>query len=165
MKIAYLPRVWFDADVRPNRSLSPRGLMRLGAAMLALATLMAAGLIAFQQWIAAAFLMLDFALLGVALAVNTKSLRAVERIRIDDDHLVVERRTPGRPVEMRALPAGWVRVVRTPHRQTTGLEAVTVCAGAEQVIVGAALAPWERPTFADALETALARRRTGLCAS
>jgi uncharacterized membrane protein len=156
-------RVWFDADVRPNRSLTGQGLKRLALAMLALATVMCTGLVLFGQWIAAGFLILDFGLLGVAFLANTRSLRATERVRIEDDALVVERRQPGRPPERRILSAGWARVLRMPHRQTTGLEAVAICVGQEKVFVGAALAPWERPHFADALEAALIRRKTGLC--
>lgn len=155
-------RLWFDAQVRPNRSLSPQGLRRLLLAtgiggLVAGIALMASG-----QWIAAGFLWLDLALLACALLASTVKLRAVEHVRIDDSAISITREAPGHPQETVGLPAAWARVIRVPHRQVEGLEAIQLSASGRTITIAAALAPWERPAFADALEAALARRRAGL---
>lgn len=156
-------RLWFDAQVRPNRSLSPQGLRRLLMATGVGGLLAGLALLASGQWVAAGFLWLDLALLAVALLASTAKLRAVEHVRVDDSVISIIRQVPGLPRETVGLPAAWTRVVRVPHRQVEGLEAIQLTASGRTVTVAAALAPWERPAFADALEAALARRRAGLC--
>lgn len=155
-------RLWFDAQVRPNRSLSPQGLRRLLLATGMGGFVAGLALLASGQWIAAGFLWLDLALLAFALLASTAKLRAVEHVRIDDSVISIIRETPGRPREAVGLPAAWTRVVRVPHRQVEGLEAIQLTASGRTITIAAALAPWERPSFADALEDALARRRVGL---
>lgn len=155
-------RVWFDAEVRPNRSLTPGG-RRLVLSAAGLAGLGAGSvLVASGFWLAAGFLWFDLGLLACAMLACSARLRAVEHVRIDDDSIVVERHRPGFPVESLAIPAAWTRVIRVPHPQVDGLEAVHLRASGRTVTVAADLAPSERPAFADALEVALARRRAGL---
>lgn len=155
-------RTWFDAEVCPNRSLSPKGLRRMLKAMALGGILAVAGLGFAGQWIAGIFLAVDLGLLAVALLACTRNLRAFERVRIEDGDIVVARHRPGAPPEVERLPAAWVRVVRVPHRQVEGLEAVQLTASGRTLAIAEALAPWERPAFADALESALARRRAGI---
>lgn len=155
-------RLWFDAQVRPNRSLSPQGLRRLLLATGIGGFVAGLALLAIGQWIAAAFLWLDLGLLAFALLASTVKLRAVEHVRIDDSAISIIRETPGRPQETLGLPAAWARVIRVPHKQVEGLEAIQLTASGRTITIASALAPWERPAFADALEAALARRRAGL---
>jgi uncharacterized membrane protein len=155
-------RLWFDAEVRPNRALSPQGLRRLFLALATGSILINGGLIVAGQWIAAIFMTFDLGLLGIALLVNTRDLRAVEHIRIDDDHIHILRQAPGHQTEAQTLNVAWARLERAPSRLVEGLEAVSLTSQGKTLTVAKALSPRERADFANALEAALNNRNQNL---
>lgn len=116
------------------------------------------GLILIGQWVAALFMAFDLSLLAVALLVNTRDLRAVERVIVDDDSIRVERYAPGQEPFRDSLSVAWARLERAPSQLVEGLEALTVTSRGKTLALARALSPLERAAFADALEAALLRR-------
>lgn len=154
--------LWFDAEVRPNRALSPKGLRVLFLCLAAGSVIINGSLILIGQWIAALFMTFDLTLLVIALLVNTRDLRAVERVIVDDDSILVERHTPGQEPIRDSLSVAWARLERAPSRLVEGLEALTVTSRGKSLALARALSPLERAAFADALEVAINNRNQNL---
>ncbi|WP_395630488.1 DUF2244 domain-containing protein [Aquidulcibacter sp.] len=150
--------LWFDAEVRPNRALSPKGIRILFLCLAAGSIVINGGLILIGQWVAALFMAFDLSLLAVALLVNTRDLRAVERVIVDDDSIRVERYAPGQEPFRDSLSVAWARLERAPSQLVEGLEALAVTSRGKTLALARALSPLERAAFADALEAALLRR-------
>src|SRR3546814_12592383 len=85
----------FDAELRPHRSLSPRGFLLLMASVCAFSF---AGGLAFYlagAWPVIGFLGADVLLIYLAFKINYRSGRLVERLHLTRDRLTVIRTWPG----------------------------------------------------------------------
>ena len=145
-------RIYFDAELRPNRSLSPRAFFWAFGAFTALSGL---GAIAF--WLSGAypvagFMGLEILLFAAAFAWNYRDGRARERVLVAADRLhVAQHPASGAPDHWIVHPH-WARV-------EAGERAVTIAAGARSLDVAHFLSPDERDDFAAALREAISKAR------
>lgn len=152
---AGIERVFFDAVLHPNRSLSPRGF----AAVMALAACVTTGLgIYFMMagaWPIFGFLGLDLALLYGAFRLNYRAGRVEERILVTAAEVVVRRTGPGGQAGEISFNPHWLRIAMDdPPRHESR---VRLASHGTVVTVGDFLAPEERLGLAKALEAAVTR--------
>lgn len=152
-------RVFFDAVLRPHRSLSPRGFRLLMAASAA--GLLAVGLLFWLSgaWPVIGFCGLEFGLLYGAFRLNYRAARAYERLRLSDDGLEISRVRPnGVVARVWRLQPNWLRIdIDNPPDHDSQL---ILSSHGRRMVVGSFLAPEERLDLARALAEALDRWRT-----
>jgi len=148
-------RVYFDAVLEPNRSLSPRGF----AAVMALAGSVTTGLGVYFMvagaWPVFGFLGLDLLLLYGAFRLNYRAGRISERVVVTAREVTITRETPGRPAGAITFNPHWLRVTMDDPPQHESR--VRLTSHGTTITVGDFLAPEERLEFARALEAALRR--------
>jgi len=150
--------IYFDAVLRPNRSLGARGFVLLMAALAALSFVAGIVFISVGAWPVFGFLGLDVLLIWLAFRVNYRSGRLAETVTLTDAALEVRRIDAyGRGAAWR-VPPTWLRVEVANAGEHDC--AVTLRSHGEALVLGAFLAPEERKDFADALRAALARQRS-----
>lgn len=151
---------YFDAVLRPNRSLGGRGFVLLMASLAALSFVAGVVFISVGAWPVFGFLGLDVLLIWLAFRASYRSGRLAETVKLTDDALEVRRIDAyGRGRAWR-VPPTWLRVEVSnvgEHDCT-----VTLRSHGESLVLGAFLAPEERKDVADALRAALARQRAGV---
>ncbi|MDH3699931.1 MAG: DUF2244 domain-containing protein [Alphaproteobacteria bacterium] len=151
-------RVFFDATLRPNRSLGRFGfrvLMTLaGGSVMAIGVIfMIAG-----AWPVLGFGGLEFLLLFVAFRLNYRAGRAYERVRLTERHLEVRRFGAAGEVGQWRFEPTWVRVnVDAPADHDCRL---TLSSHGNALVIGAFLSPGERFEVAEALRAAIDSWRT-----
>ena len=101
----------FEAVIVPHRSLSPRGL---GMVMAAIGTLSA--LIALRFWLIGAWPVAGFGVVEIGLAIfllhlNAAQVRTSELLLLSEDSLRIVRTDRRGRREQRELPAGWLNAV------------------------------------------------------
>lgn len=151
-------RVFFDAVLRPHRSLSPRGFAAVMAA--AAAGLFAVGLLFFilGAWPVIGFCGFELLLLYLAFRINYRAARASERIRLSDAGLEVMRMTAdGVVIRAWRFPPNWLRVtIDEPAEHDSPL---LLSSHGRSLSVGRFLTAEERVDLARALREALTRWR------
>ncbi|HEY4134360.1 MAG TPA: DUF2244 domain-containing protein [Alphaproteobacteria bacterium] len=149
--------ILFDAVLRPNRSLSPRGFLLL---MLVLGGCsFAAGMVFVINgaWPVFGFFGLDVLAVYVAFRINYRSGRNYEAVRLTERQLSVMRvdwRGQQRQLDFQPY---WLRV-EIDEPVTQGSQVLLVSHG-RSAVVGSFLSPAERADFATALRGALAGLR------
>ncbi len=149
--------LYFDAWLRPHRSLTRRGL----AIVLAIAAVPSFGLgvvfLAMGAWPVTGFLGLDVALLYLAFRLNNRAARESERVRLSETELTVDRHAIDGRAEHWSFQPNWLRVdVDDPPRPDSKLLLST---HGRSLAIGQFLPPAERVEVADALRLALRRWR------
>jgi uncharacterized membrane protein len=149
--------ILFDAVLRPNRSLSPRGFLLL---MLLLGGCsFTAGMIFVINgaWPVFGFFGLDVLAVYIAFRINYRSGRNYEAVRLTERQLSVLRvdwRGQQRQIDFQPY---WLRV-EIDEPVTQGSQILLTSHG-RSAVVGGFLSPAERADFAQALRAALARLR------
>lgn len=149
--------LYFDAWLRPHRSLTRRGL----ALVLAIAAVPSFGLgvvfLSLGAWPVTGFLGLDVLLLYVAFRLNNRAARESERVRLSETELTVDRHAVDGQAEHWSFQPNWLRVdVDDPPRPDSKLLLST---HGRSLAIGQFLPPAERVEVADALRLALRRWR------
>ncbi len=145
---AGLPRVtmW----LKPNRTLSRRGLRRLIVVLAAL-VLMTAGLVAWQGNVfAPLFALMESVAMAIALRVAWRAGDRSERITLDAESLEVQS-LPGR--RCTRFPSYWVRVLLEPG---SGRQRLLLSSHGRELEIGAFLAEQERTALSKKLMVLLA---------
>ena len=151
---------YFDAVLRPNRSLGARGFVLLMAALAALSFVAGVVFVSVGAWPVFGFLGLDVLLIWLAFRASYRSGRLAETVKLTDEALEVRRVDAyGRGRAWR-VPPTWLRVEVANVGEHDC--AVTLRSHGEALVLGAFLAPDERKELADALRAALARQRAGI---
>ena len=146
-------RIFFDATLRPNRSLGPFGFRMLmliaGASAIIIGTLfMLAG-----AWPVFAFCGAEFLLLYIAFRLNYRAGRAYERVRLTEDQLEVRRYSARGEVGRWQFEPTWLQVsIDTPPQHDSQL---TLSSHGRTVTIGSFLSPPERVEVAEALRAAI----------
>lgn len=149
---AYGPLL-FEAVIRPHRSLSPRGLRRLLAAIAIAGSLVAARFWMIGAWPVIGFCMLEIGLAALLLYLNHRSARAQEQVLLHGDRLRLVTIGPSGTTSERSLPSAWLTIHLEEHpRRALRLLACTRTAHAE---IGLALGEVEKRDLARALREAL----------
>lgn len=150
-------RVFFDALLRPNASLSRTGFRLFMGAFAAIALGLGGLFYSIGAWPIFGFLGLDVLLIYWLFGANYRAARRYEQLRLTDSGLTVRRVNPwGKPWETRFEPA-WLRVqMDDPPEHESRL---TLSSHGRSVHVGGFLTPEERLEVAQALQKALAEWR------
>ena len=150
-------RVFFDAVLRPHRSLS-----RLGFAVLMTGVAAGGGVIGVAFFLAGAwpvtgFCGLEILLFYVFFRLNYRDGRAYETVRLTDRALTVRQVAPNGRAETWRVPPFWLRVSMDDppahHSQ------ITLAPHGRSLRIGAFLAPHERLDLARAIRAALDQYR------
>ncbi|MGD1880506.1 MAG: DUF2244 domain-containing protein [Kiloniellaceae bacterium] len=153
----------FDAELKPHRSLSPRGFLIL---MTAVCTISFTGGLAFYlsgAWPVVGFLGADVVLIYVAFRINYRRGRLVERLHLTRDKLTVSRIWPGGRANTWEFQPTWLQVVcDTPERTQGTVNAVAdnpliLRSHGRSLTIGGFLTQQERAEVAAALRAALIR--------
>ena len=151
-------RVWFDASITPNVSLSATGLALVFASVSLLGLAMSALLISMRAWPAALFTGVEIVALVLALRWSTRYLASQEeRLVLTADSLTIESRKRGEIFRKESFEPAWIRLERISC-EDFGCQAVYVTLRGKRCQIGEALSPPERASLADALERAISRR-------
>ncbi len=149
--------LYFDAWLRPHRSLTRRGL----AIVLAAAAVPSFGLgvlfLALGAWPVTGFLGLDVALLYLAFRLNNRAARESERVRLSETELTVDRHAVDGRAEHWSFQPNWLRVDVDDPPHPDGKLLLTT--HGRSLAIGQFLPPAERVEVADALRLALRRWR------
>ena len=148
---------YFDLILTPNRSLDRRYArwLVLGFGLIMLLT--GLRMLALGAWPVVPFLVIDVALLAWAFRASYRSGRGYEEVRLDEDDLVVRRRSPqGQERHIRLEPM-WTtaRLVRLAMRQNE----LWLTAREQRVAVGRFLSPGEREEIYEVIADGLERFR------
>jgi uncharacterized membrane protein len=152
------PRLYMDAEITPNRSLSRRGLWILLGVLAAYNLLVMGFLLLIGAAPVPIFLGLDFA--GLALAFHISNRRAgwAERVQVSADRVEVRRHRP--PAAQRTVwssPTAFTRVA--VERGGEHDARVNLQLSRRSLAVGQSLSPEERESFGEALSQAIACAR------
>lgn len=151
-------RVFFDAVLHPQRSLSRRGVILVVA--LTAAGLCAVGLLftLLGAWPVFGYCGLEVVLLCIAFRLSFRAARAGERIRLSDAGLEITRISPdGAVTGTWRFPPNWLRVsMADPPQHDSPL---TLSSHGRHLVIGRYLSADERFELAEALRAALDRWR------
>lgn len=150
-------RVLFDAVLRPNRSLGPRGFLILMLTLGGLSFAAGIAFIAIGAWPVFGFFGLDVLAIYVAFRLNYRSGRRYEALRLTESRLSLLRVDWRGRSERIDLQPYWLRV-EIDDPVTSGSQILLASHG-RRTVVGSFLSPDERADFAAALRQALADSR------
>jgi uncharacterized membrane protein len=151
------PAPFFDAELRPHRSLGPLGFWLLMTAVSLVCFTAGIAFLLIGAWPVFGFFGLDVLLIYVAFRLSYRSGRLVEFVRLDERILTLVRRQPGGRTETWRFEPFWVRVAMDdPPRHDSRL---VLSSHGRHVTFGGFLTPEERLEVATALRAALVRWR------
>jgi uncharacterized membrane protein len=150
--------VIFSATLRPYRSLGPRGLAILIAAIGGLSFSIGAYVWFIGAWPVIGFVGLDVLAIAVAFRLNARTARAFEEVEVSRAAIIVRKVTAtGRSQELRFNPQ-WVRL-DVEEAEDEGVVRIALRMRNQRVPVGSFLNPRDKETFARAFGAALATAR------
>jgi len=151
--------LWFDAVLRPHRSLGRRGFLAATGILAGISALVALRFWALGAWPVAVVFLLDAALIYAAFKLSYATARSFETLQLRPGALILTHVSWRGRVDARAFNPDWVCV------ELMGADAASadlvLSDGQSHAIVGRFLPPHERAEVAEALSDALARRKAG----
>ncbi|MBZ9935827.1 DUF2244 domain-containing protein [Mesorhizobium sp. BR1-1-16] len=148
----------FEAELKPYRSLSPRGFALL--LMFVAGTCFASGLLFWSlgAWPIAGFFGLDILAIQFAFRLNYRSARAREFVEVTRDRIEIRRVAASGKTEVFDFNPYWARfeVERVPD---WGITRMMLASHGRRLAIGNFLNPDDREGFATAFQEALARVR------
>jgi uncharacterized membrane protein len=149
--------LYFDAELRPSRSLGPRGFTLLMAALAGISFVAGIAFVSVGAWPVFGFFGLDVLLVYIAFKASYRSGNLYETLRLSERSLEVRRVWPsGRERRWRLQPA-WLQVhMDDPPRHDSQL---ILRSHGRSLAVGSFLPPEERVEVAQALRDALRHAR------
>lgn len=149
----------FDAELRPHRSLSPRGFLLLMALICAISFTGGLFFYLMGAWPVIGFMGADVLLIYLAFRINYRSGHLVERLHLTRDSLTVRRIWPGGRSRTWEFQPYWLQVVF--DEQAVGNERadcpLILRSHGKSLAVGSFLTRQERGEVANALRAALGR--------
>jgi uncharacterized membrane protein len=149
--------VWFDAELRPNRSLSPTGFLLLlsGIALVSFGAGLAFALMG--AWPVVGFFGLDVLLLYLAFRANYRSGRARELVQLLPDRLLVRRTTADGRETVHEFEPYWARLLLIADGERARQSRLVIASHGRELAIGDFLCDAERELLHDSLTDALAR--------
>jgi len=148
----------FDADLRPHRSLSPRGFLILMACVCAVSFIAGTSFYLIGHWPVPIFFGIDVLVIYWAFRMNYKAARAYENVELRQTALTVRKvDAKGRTKVWRFDPY-WVQV--NIDAEPDWESPLTVSSHGRQLELGRFLTPPERLDFAQALRRALSNLKS-----
>jgi uncharacterized membrane protein len=151
--------LYMDAVITPNRSLSRRGFIILISVLTAINVITAAAFVAMGAGPVPVFLALDVAAVIVAFAVSARAARKVERIQVSAREIRVLQETPRGAHTVWSSPTAFTRVALIGEAEDE--RDLRLQLSGRELSVARSLSRRERLDFSLALDTAIARARTG----
>lgn len=150
----------FAAEIRPHRSLGPRGVLIVLSGFAVLNLIVSIPFFLLGAWPIVGFLGLDVLALWLAFRLSFAQARACEQVLLTYVELLVRKISPaGHAREWRFNPL-WVRI-ETERDEDFGMTRLALASRGARLDVGGALSPEERAEFADAFGNALASAKAG----
>jgi len=147
----------FDALLRPNRSLGPRGFFILMAALGGFSFAAGIAFMSIGAWPVFGFFGLDLLAVYIAFRLNYRSGRGYETVRLTERRLSLLRVDWRGHRQRLDFQPYWLRV-ELDEPVTPGSQIMLASHG-RRAVVGSFLSPGERADFAAALRNALADLR------
>lgn len=151
-------RVFMDAEIRPNRSLSERGFIILICIVTFLNCCSAAIFLSVGATLIPLFLGADVIAIAVAFLVSFAAGRQIERVLVTDRAVQVIRETPKWRQVVWESPTAFTRVSIQTEEDDRAVD-VRLALSNKDAPVAAALNPTERAAFGRALEDAIRTAR------
>jgi len=152
------PPLYMDAVIKPNRSMSRRGLRVVLGVLVALNLMVAVFLLAVGAPLALPFLGLDLLAIWLALRASFRAAERAERVRVTAEAVTVSREDEKGARVIWTSPTAFTRVgVDQPGEHETR---VRLMMSRKRLTLGRALSPPERVDFARALERAILKARS-----
>ncbi|HET6969539.1 MAG TPA: DUF2244 domain-containing protein [Phenylobacterium sp.] len=150
--------LYMDAELKPNRSLSPRGFVVLISVVTAVNLGAALMFLQLGAALIPPFLGAGVVALVVAFLASFRAGRLVERVQVTAGQVKVTYETPRARTVVWESPTAFTRV-NTVCDDEDRMTAVVLALSAKRRTVAAALSPRERGEFARALEDAIRQAR------
>jgi len=151
---------FFDAELRPHRSLSPKGFIILMSLVAGVSFVGGMAYLLAGAWPVLGFFGLDVLLLWWAFRLNYRSAKAVETLQLSTDSLIVRRIAPnGTAQEWRFQPY-WLRI-KLEERAPDDNRLILSSHG-RNLPIGTFLSAGERAELAASLKDALERIRSSV---
>jgi uncharacterized membrane protein len=158
--LAETATLYFDAEIRPNRSLPNPGFYALIAAVAVISFSAGIAFMMIGAWPVLGFFGLDVLLVWLAFKLSYRDGRRREIIQITAEEIRVARRSPFGHLTAFRLPAAWTQVEIAGAGEPDVQARLT--AMGKSLIIGAMLSPKERESLAEAVREALQRAKRGL---
>ena len=152
--------VLFTATVAPHRSLPPRGVAWIMAALIGFSFWSGIGFVIAGAWPVTGFFGIDIALLYLAFHLSYRSARQRESLCLTSAAFDVERQSARGEIRHWRFEPAWLRV--TLEEEDGGRGRLRLGSHGESVTVGAFLSTEERRDLASSVRTALHRWREAL---
>jgi len=151
-------RLFFEADLRPHRSLSRAALLAVLGAMAAGSLYVTTLMYLLGAWPVIGFNGADLALAALLFWLNARAARAREIIRLNEDDIEITRITPAGRKSVACVPPGWAKaeLEETPG----GVPRLIIRTPTERLEVGRALGAAQKRDLGEAINRALARWRS-----
>jgi uncharacterized membrane protein len=153
-------RVFFTATVTPHRSLPPRGLTWIMAALAGFGLCSGIGFVLAGAWPVTPFFGLDIALLYLAFRLSDRSARQSESLRLTAEALEIERVGPRGERRCWRFEPAWLGI--SVDERDDGRGQLLLASHGRSVGLGAFLSADERQRLAAGLKAALQRWRDAL---
>ncbi|NMM45830.1 DUF2244 domain-containing protein [Rhodospirillaceae bacterium KN72] len=151
--------VYFDATLRPHRSLDPRGFLLVMVAIAGGGFTIGFAFFLAGAWPVAGFCGLEVLLIYIGFKMNFREGRRCEHLFMTDDGLNVSKTEPNGKTHIYKLEPTWLRVLmENPPRPGSRL---LLTSHGKALEIGSFLLPDERLEVAEALRDAVYRYRTG----
>ncbi len=152
--------LYMDAEIKPNRSLSPRGFIILIGVITATNVASAIIFVRLHAHFVPIFLAIGVLGLVIAFLSSFKAARVVERVQVSAAAVTVTHEAGPHVRLVWESPTAFTRVT-TERDEDDRCTALHVALSGRQKSVAVALSPSERGEFAKALEDAIWRARRG----
>jgi uncharacterized membrane protein len=150
-------KLYFEAELRPHRSLSRRALCCVFAGMAAASLYVTTAMYLLGAWPVIGFNGADIALAGLLFWLNMRAARAREIIKLSDAALEITRIAPSGKREQITLSPDWARVELEERQASVPVLFLRTRGAVAEV--GRQLGEAQKRDLADAITRALARRR------
>ncbi|WP_020180538.1 DUF2244 domain-containing protein [Methylopila sp. M107] len=150
----------FAAEIKPHRSLGPRGFAIVIGAFATLSALISVPFYLLGAWPVVGFLGLDVLALWIAFRLSFAQARACEQVALSYIELVVRKIAPGGAMREWRFNPSWVRI-ESEKDEEFGMTRLSVTARESRLAIAEALSPHERADFAEAFGRALATAKAG----
>lgn len=153
-------RLYFDAEIRPNRSLPNPGFYALMAAVALISFSAGIAFMMLGAWPVLGFFGLDVVLVWLAFKLSYRDGRRRETIQITAEEIRVSRASPFGHLTNFRLPAAWTKVEIAGEGEPD--VQARLRARGKTLIIGSLLSPRERESLAEAVREALVKARRGV---
>ncbi len=150
--------LYFDAVLRPHRSLGPRGFLILMSAICIVSFGYGVVFIMIGAWPIFGFLGLDALLIYIAFRASYRSGRLYETVQVSDSDLHITRVHPNGQMQSWTFNPYWasVHMDEPPEHDSQ----ITISSHGRKLVIGSFLTPEERLDFSKALKASLRQAGT-----